>query len=191
MADTPLEDGTTPPPMSSARPRPNIDLLPPGLDKALRTAGVDPQDPNVTKTLDISLNLMMARGSLPLPPPALLSEYDRAFPGLVGKIIEWTESQRSHRLKLEKQVTDGAERRMDRGQFIAGATALCGLGMATICGIIGNPFVACTIAIVAIGGPAAAIVLAARSEKTQSSKPSVTAPTTSGTVTPKASEAER
>jgi uncharacterized membrane protein len=109
---------------------------------------------------------MTARGSLPLPPPALLSEYDRAFPGLVQKIIEWTEEQRKHRHKLEDKVTTGSEKRMDRGQIIAGVVAVWGLTLAAICAIFGNPYAAGVIAIVAIGGPTAAIFLA-RTGKTQ------------------------
>jgi uncharacterized membrane protein len=132
------------------------EVIPPGLDTVLRTAGINPT-PEVTKAIEISL--MMFRGSLPLPPPPILSEYEKAFPGLTNKIIGWTEEQRTHRQALERQRTDGAERRMDRGQYIAAGVALWGLTMAALAGVWSAP-VGIVIAIVAIGGPTAAIWLA-------------------------------
>src|SRR5947209_20303268 len=48
---------------------------PPALDSALRNLGIDTRDPNVSKALEISLTMMFS-GSLPLPPPAILKEYD-------------------------------------------------------------------------------------------------------------------
>lgn len=144
------------------KPKPTSpsELLPPSLDKALRTAGVNPQDPDVTKTLEISLNMMMARGSLPLPPAAVLSDYNEEFPGLVDKIVQWTDDQRQHRMTLEMRTTIGAEKRMDRGQLIAAGVAGMGLCLAALVGVIGNPYVASVIAIVSIGGPTAAVYLA-------------------------------
>jgi uncharacterized membrane protein len=142
-----------------------IEIIPPELDTALRTAGLNPDDPKLTKAIEISL--MMVRGSLPLPPPPILAEYEKAFPGLVEKIITWTEEQRKHRQSLERQQTDGSERRMDRGQLIAGGVAMWGLLMAVIAGAWSAP-VGVAIAIVAIGGPTAAIWLA---RNTGASKP--------------------
>jgi uncharacterized membrane protein len=144
------------------RPRsePTIEIIPPSLDSALRTAGVDPTDPSVTKTLQVSLSLMMASGSLPLPPPTILSDYEKAFPGLVAKITSWTDEQRAHRMALENQVTNGSESRMNRGQIIAACVAGWGITLAALVGIFGNPYVASIVAIVSIGGPAAAVYLA-------------------------------
>jgi uncharacterized membrane protein len=104
--------------------------------------------------------MMMASGSLPLPPPAVLSDYNEAFPGLVEKIVDWTEEQRQHRMRLENQVTAGTENRMNRGQLIAASVAIIGLGLAALVGIVGNPYVAMVIAVVSIGGPTAAVYLA-------------------------------
>jgi hypothetical protein len=77
------------------------EVIPPGLDTVLRKAGIDPT-PDVTKAIEISL--MMFRGSLPLPPPPILAEYEKTFPGLTEKIIHWTEEQRTHRQSLERQT---------------------------------------------------------------------------------------
>jgi uncharacterized membrane protein len=150
-------------PTSTLHPQ---EVIPPGLDSVLRTAGIDPT-PELTKAIEISL--MMFSGSLPLPPPPILAEYEKAFPGLVLKIIKWTEEQRSHRQALERQRTSGSENRMDRGQYIAGAVAIWGLTMAAVAGIW-STFVGVVIAIVAIGGPTAAIWLA-RTTKPSPSPP--------------------
>jgi uncharacterized membrane protein len=119
---------------------------------------VNPRDLDLTKALEISL--MMVSGSLPLPPASLLLQYEKAFPGLVEKIVSWTDSQRQHRQDLERKKTDGAEKRMNRGQLIAGSVAVYGLTSSAFVGIFGNPWAAIALAIVSIGGPTAAIWLA-------------------------------
>jgi uncharacterized membrane protein len=138
--------------------QPQTEILPPGLNDVLRTAGVDTEDPNVTKALAISL--MMFRGSLPIPPPPVLEEYERISPGLTKQLIDWTDQQRQHRQAIEKKKTDGSEARMNRGQFIAAGIAVLGLALSTVLGIFGNPWVAAVMAIVSIGGPTAAVYLA-------------------------------
>jgi uncharacterized membrane protein len=115
--------------------------------------------------------MMMARGSLPLPPPALLSDYNKVVPGLVEKIVQWTGEQREHRMKLETLVTTGAESRMNRGQLIASGVAIVGLILAALEGIVGNPYVATVIAIVCVGGPTAAVYLARGTTGTSSPQP--------------------
>jgi uncharacterized membrane protein len=144
------------------------ETIPPELDTALRTAGINTQDPNVSKAIEISL--LLFSGSLPLPPPQVLAEYNDAYPGLVEKIIHWTEQQRQHRMSLEQTRTQRTEARLDRGQWIAGSVALGGLLLASVVGIFGNPWVAGVIAIVAVGGPTAAVAIARQS--TPQSKPS-------------------
>jgi uncharacterized membrane protein len=93
-------------------------------------------------------------------PPEILAQYEQEFPGLGYKLVEWTEQQRNHRQSLEKQRTDGSEKRMERGQFIAGGVALWGLTIAGLVAVFGNAWAAGIIAIVAIGGPTSAIWLA-------------------------------
>lgn len=41
--------------------------------------------------------------SSPLPPPEILSQYEKVQPGLVKKIIEMTEAQGNHRRDLENR----------------------------------------------------------------------------------------
>jgi uncharacterized membrane protein len=103
---------------------------------------------------------MVATGSLPVPPASILVEYEQAFPGLGTKIVTWTEEQRKHRQGLERQRTDGAESRMNRGQLIAAGVALWGLTLSAAVGIFGSPYVGIALAVVSIGGPTAAIWIA-------------------------------
>src|ERR1700687_2443687 len=142
-------------PSPSAPPRPQLEIIPPALDGALRSAGVNTQNPEVTRAIEVSLSLMVATGSLPVPPASILTEYEQAFPGLGTKIVSWTEEQRKHRQSLEKQRTDGAERRMNRGQLIAAFVAIWGITLAAVVGIFGSLYVGIALAVVSIGGPTA------------------------------------
>jgi uncharacterized membrane protein len=159
---TSTNDPTAPNPTPPASDDPTqsnqqIKIIPQGLDAALRTAGLNPDDPKLTKAIEISL---MVKGSLPLMPPPMLTEYAKIFPGLAERIVGWTEQQHTHRQSLERQQTVGSETRMNRSQLITGGVAIWGLMMAAIAGIWGATAVGIAIAVVSIGGPTAAIWLA-------------------------------
>jgi len=168
---TKCPDQRTESPLQTSDPTPHnqlpAEIIPPVLDTALRTAGVDTRDPNVSKALEISL--MMYSGTLPLPPPPVLAAYADAFPGLVEQIVSWTDEQRQHRFDLERERAKGSEARLDRAQRNAFMVACGGLVLAAIVGVLGNPWVAGIIAIVGVGGPTAAVALAARQAGTSSS----------------------
>lgn len=151
---------------SGAKPKPaesfsegSAENLPPGLKSALRTAGIDPTNPEIFRAVEISLTMMIS-GALPIAPPQILNEYKSVDPTLVPKLIDWTEQQSKHRRDIEALRANRSEARLDRGQWIGAAVALGGLALATFVGIFGNPWVASIIAIVAVGGPTAAIYLA-------------------------------
>jgi uncharacterized membrane protein len=153
-------------------PLDTAETIPAALDSVLRTAGVDTRDPNVVRALEISLTMMFS-DALPLPPPPILKEYDSVHPELVNKIIEWTEQQSAHRRALEKTRTERSESRFDRGQWIAATVAVGGLCLAAIEGTFGSPAVAIAIAVVAIGGPTAAIWIAQNIRPSSSAAPTV------------------
>jgi uncharacterized membrane protein len=134
------------------------EIIPPALQTALRNVGVDPQDPNVSKALEISLTMMFS-GSLPLAPPPILREYGNVRPELIDKLVEWTEQQSTHRRELERLRTEGSERRLNRAQWIGGAVAIGGLALASLVGNY-SAATAIAIALAAVGGPTAAIWLA-------------------------------
>lgn len=80
----------------------------------------------------------------PLPPPALLAEYDRVVPGLAGRIAGWTEEESEHRrraemevLAMQREIVQGGLRHRSRGQIFGlivvlviavGSLVLIGLG---------------------------------------------------------------
>lgn len=145
------------------------EIVPPALETALRQIGVDPRDPNVSKALEISLTMMFS-GSLPLAPPPILKEYASIRPELVDKLVEWTEKQADHRRDLERLRTQGSEKRQFRAQWIGAVVALGGLVLAAYVGHYSAP-TAIAIALVAIGGPTAAIWLAHNMRRPEPPKP--------------------
>src|ERR1700730_13661720 len=133
------------------------EIVPSVLESTLRNVGVDPNDPNVSKALAISLTMMFS-GSLPLAPPPILKEYGNIRPELIDKLVEWTEQQSAHRREMERLRTKGSETRLNRSQWIGGAVALGGLTLAAI--VASHTAAAIFIAVVSVGGPTAAIWLA-------------------------------
>jgi uncharacterized membrane protein len=157
-------DGEKPKPLSKAaeeavEPQ-RQQIVPPPLEAFLRTIGVDPTDPNVSRALQISLtSLTTMSGSLPLAPPPILREYGNIRPELIDKLVEWTEQQSTHRREMERLRTEGSEKRMNRAQWIGASVALGGLSLAAYVANY-NTAAAIAIALVSIGGPTAAIWLA-------------------------------
>jgi uncharacterized membrane protein len=152
------------PPHSVGGHLPASDAIPPPLERALREAGINTRDPEVQRTVQfISVSSITAQGTLPLPPPQLLAEYREILPDLPQRLISWTETQAAHRREVELLKAEGQESRMNRGQWGALAVALGGLLIAGLVGIYGNWIAASFIALFAVGGPTAAVVIAANS----------------------------
>jgi Flp pilus assembly CpaE family ATPase len=63
-----------------------------------------------------------------LPPPEVLTEYDRRFPGLGREIVSWTSTQVRHRQRLESTAVNAAIRQAQRGQAIGFVIVLLGSG---------------------------------------------------------------
>ena len=64
----------------------------------------------------------------PIPPPEILSKYDKISPGLAEKIIIMAEKQSTHRQSLESKVIYSDIKIRSRGQifaFILGILAAC------------------------------------------------------------------
>jgi hypothetical protein len=81
---------------------------------------------------------------------------------LVEQIVAWTNQQRKHRFDLERTRVERSENRLDLSQRNAFTIAALGIVGAVITAIFGSPWVAGIIAIVGVGGPAAAMVCAQR-----------------------------
>jgi uncharacterized membrane protein len=132
MSDQPTNDEKSRLPSNPIEPS-RKDILPPALESALRSLGVDPTDPKISKALEISLTMMFS-GSLPLAPPPILREYGNIRPELIDKLIEWTEQQSAHRREMERCRTTGSEKRQNRGQLIGAVVMLGGLSLAAVSG---------------------------------------------------------
>jgi uncharacterized membrane protein len=65
----------------------------------------------------------------PLPPPAMLEQYNRVFPGCAERIIKMAEDQGRHRQGLEQAVVQSKIANERRGQvfaFVIGLTGILG-----------------------------------------------------------------
>ena len=89
----------------------------------------------------------------------MLGEYDAYKPGMGAEVVEWIKSQTRHRQSLEIQTTGGSENRLNKSQTQAFGIALLGMIAAAI---ISNWSVttAIAVAVLAIGGPSGASVVA-------------------------------
>lgn len=102
----------------------------------------------------------------PLLPPDLLARYDNVVPGLSAKLVGWTEDETQHRRTLERASMHDARVYRLRGQAFGFTVSILGLLIAggvlattdSVYAMVG----AGVIAIVAVGGPFAARVLASR-----------------------------
>ena len=63
----------------------------------------------------------------PLPPPAVLKEFNQIVPGAAGRIIKMAEGQFTHRTEIEKKVIDSDISRSKWGQVLGFIIAILGL----------------------------------------------------------------
>jgi uncharacterized membrane protein len=129
--------------------------LPADAERRLAAIGVNPNDPSIRTAV-----LIGSAFAGPLPPPDVLAEYRRVHSGLPEKIITWTEEQRRHRMACEEMALAGSEARMNRGQIPTFCLAALGLCLSAAVGVAGSAVVGSVLAVVSIGGPTAAFVLA-------------------------------
>lgn len=85
----------------------------------------------------------------PLPPPALLEQYDNIIPGLAKRIIHVAEEESEHRRASERQVISAAiehqreiRQSFRRGQFCAASIGLAALVLTGIAICLGYPTLA-------------------------------------------------
>lgn len=65
----------------------------------------------------------------PIPPPAMLAEFDRVVPGAAERILRLTEQETGHRIEWEKKALDANISESRRGQWLgAGISALAVTG---------------------------------------------------------------
>lgn len=114
----------------------------------------------------------------PLLPPRLLKEYDEAVPGLAAKLVEWTEAESNHRRSMEKHTFEVTRSFQVRGQWFGLAVSVFGLSLAALMVYFSTEteaagpaaWVATVVAIVSVGGPFAARLLASRINRQSESR---------------------
>ncbi len=102
----------------------------------------------------------------PLLPPEILARYGEVVPGLPEKLVRWTEEETAHRRSLEKSAFEERRSVRARGQLFGFCVAIIGVVSAALLAAYTNSTAGTTaasiIAIVSVGGPFAARLLAAR-----------------------------
>jgi uncharacterized membrane protein len=87
----------------------------------------------------------------PMPPPALLDEYERICPGAAQRILAIFEEQARHRMSLESRVVSGGTGRSWAGLGVAALLSLGGLAVAAFAVHMNQPWVAGTVATAVFG----------------------------------------
>ena len=89
----------------------------------------------------------------PLPPPAMLSQYEQICPGFAERILQMAEREAANRHELDQKKTEIAERDIpaarketQRGQWMSLVITLTAFASCVICACVGQPWVAGVIA---------------------------------------------
>lgn len=87
----------------------------------------------------------------PLPPPAVLEQYNAVHPGLAERIVSSMEIEQQHRHSMERQLLETHRRVYTRGQYFAATVALVSLGAALVLGLYGQGTAAIAFVTVGLG----------------------------------------
>lgn len=101
----------------------------------------------------------------PLPPPNILRDYEDIVPGSAAKIIDWADSERSHRHRTETTIVRAETTRDLRGQLLAALVALAGFSVAAFALYLDHAGVAALITAMDIGGMVAAFIYGRRNSE--------------------------
>jgi len=130
--------------------------IPVPVAQELKKRGLDPSEPQLRLAVTVAAKYYAG----PLPPAAELGSYGQIDPGLPMQIIRWADGQRTHRMGLERLMTECSEQRMYVSQRNGLIVALASIFAATVCGLAGFAIAAAAIVIAGVGGPSAATVVA-------------------------------
>jgi uncharacterized membrane protein len=134
--------------------------------RILQQLGLDAGSPHaVAEAMELLSTVTMSRS--PYPSAEMLAGYEQFRNGFSERIIDKIDAQTLHRQRLEETRVLKDERRRDRSQIFGFITSIAGLIVSALIALQGGSFlVASIIAIVAVGGPSAANVLARYFERT-------------------------
>ena len=94
----------------------------------------------------------------PLPPPALLKEYDKVKPGLADTIIAMAQTEQDHRHKWEASSLKAHHSDRRLGLWLGFGIAAIGMASASVAAFLGYPWVAASALVPAVGGILAHII---------------------------------
>lgn len=102
----------------------------------------------------------------PLPPPAILEDYDRIQPGLAAEIVRWATDETAHRHAMEKKAISIDEklagshvREVFLGQLFGFLIAMSFLAAAVYLAVIGKEIAASALGTLGIGSIVAAFLV--------------------------------
>ena len=117
-----------------------------------------------TPVVHIEETTTIVRWEAPLPPPALLEQYDQVVPGLASQIAEQARTSESHIHELERKALTTAVEYGTRGQWMGFIALLAILGVSAFAIAEGAWWVA-GIALSIVTGTAAVFVLGTLKKK--------------------------
>jgi uncharacterized membrane protein len=94
----------------------------------------------------ISQRQSIEQFSGPVPPPAILREYEQIVPGAAKQILDQAEKQTDHRIEIEKQVIRSDIRRSWSGLWIAGIISILSISGGILLVLNGHDVAGATIA---------------------------------------------
>ncbi|WP_158601719.1 DUF2335 domain-containing protein [Solilutibacter pythonis] len=101
----------------------------------------------------------------PLPPPAVLAQFEQAVPGAAERILKMAEDEGEHARRIQASAYHGAARAQLLGQVFALMVALGGLASATVLALHDHDWVAGIVASTTVTTVVAAFLQARRAAK--------------------------
>ena len=97
------------------------------------------------------ISFLAAYRSGPLPPAEEMAKYESIYPGATKLLFEKFIEQTNHRMKLEKTVIEGDNRRANIGQIISAILSFLGIGMGSFLAYVGKDLVGFSLIVSSIG----------------------------------------
>ena len=88
----------------------------------------------------------------PIPPPALLKDYDKVKPGLADTIIEMAKDEQDHRHRWESSSLKAHQSDRRLSLWLGAGIAAIGILGAVVMAYLGHPWVAASALVPGVGG---------------------------------------
>jgi uncharacterized membrane protein len=95
----------------------------------------------------------------PLPPPAVLKNYNEVISGAAERILQMAEKEGDHRRYVEKKIVDSESGQLARGSFLSFALGVLSLACGFILALLDKDVVGVSSIIVGIGSIITAFLL--------------------------------